>query len=318
MRTTFFVLLLIGVICCCNAQSHYKYQTFIGEAKAIFKEPTFRGYRFTQFIDIDSLDEVSISQSNSFRKSVSSLDENLLAAINRSRSDFESGSYFFDIYWDLYSEIVYPVISKIDRDKTIFDGYVNYYASPDRGFRNFTKMVTRGIRNNVEKTAETSFKMNNRQPVEILIDTDGQAIFLGKNSFEVYLDSAKKIKWTPSLYYGKFIKSIVRFQLDVNHILDNKSESFDLEGGREIFVLNQKFKNFYVRFEENIQQPPHGSCTVSYVLNPTAKKIENPIFHSGDLELGKELMLWLQTYDFGEIEFFVDKYNKAKRVYFYL
>lgn len=295
-------------------QSTNKYPILAQELNEAFKDDLLRGIRWSKSFSIDSFRNLSFQGNEHIQ-----FDARLRTVLDSTKEDLPVGSYFVSVYWDLYSDKIYSVAAKYVWEGS-FPNYDFYQASPRYGYRNYIKTFKSDIISELGSVDSIkSLNWYNNQwykEIEILVDEQGVATYLSSNPVVNILDSTKRINWTPAVYYGKSRNSIKSFRLSYEDVVDSNKSDLDWEF--RVFVLDRKFKDDLVRFEEESRKIPYGKTVVSFVLNPLTDSFENPFIHKGDTDFGRELIHWIQNYDSSNLAFYWNNYPEAKRVYFYI
>jgi len=308
------VVIFILFNCFVFAQSANKYPMLVQELNEAFKNDVLRGIKFDKNFSIDSFSNISFHGNGN-----SQFDSRLRTVLESTKDSITSGAYYVSIYWDLYSDMVYSIVVKQIREEGSFPNYDLINASPWYGYRNYIKTFKSDIISKSGSLDSLNLKKwyNNNwyKSVEVFIDKRGEVTYLS-NQFVNILDSTKRIKWYPALYYARPRNSIRSFRCSYEDVATIDDKEF--EWLNDVFVLDNKFQFELVRFEEYPSKIPYGKTVISFVLNPLTDKFENPFLHRGDIELGKELISWIEQYDFSDLRFYWENYPSANRVYFYI
>lgn len=300
-------------------QALVQYDQLAKELNAKLKEEFLRGYIYRTGFTKDTL----ISLSPPINKSMASLgfNQKIHSVLKSSKQEITYGFYGLNVYWDLYSDSAYTTINKPRvRLENTFGEYLNIRPSANGGNPKLFNAIAGDILRN--GNSGNALQKSHLRPgwverVELLIDKKGNANFISSFGITDLLDSTKMISWSPTIYYGKLRNFIVSFKL--SNSIFNKTKWSDLEWDyEEVSFLDDKFQGQIVRFEENNSKLPEGKVLLSFVFNPMTNKLENPFIHRGDLQQGKDLIQWMEKYDYSEIPFYWDDFPEAKRIYFYI
>lgn len=229
-------------------------------------------------------------------------------------SSFNLGKYELKIYWDLYSTEVYTQIKKVK----IYEGFPNfteYYARPVKGFKNFLNQITSDLkRNNFNPYHYTSYT----NPIEVFVDKNGHHSFLGPQQITSHLDSVKLIRWKPAVFNGRQKNSIFSFRLANSHPLVADIDLFETDEISKVFVLDEMYKGYKVRFRSDTETIPTGRVVISFVLDLSIDRLVNPIIHRDNGSDTADFIDFIQTYIPSKYSLYSSSFPRPNRYYFYI
>src|SRR5690606_31523356 len=124
------------------------------------------------------------------------------------------------------------------------------------------------------------------------------------NKLVTYLDSSLCMSWRKSLFRGRPANELIAIRLEKSFydegVYNSNEPGFELQ---RAFVLAEKYKGQWVRIW-HLDPESTGRITVSFVLNPSTRKLENGVVLNGDPVEAAELMEWIIDLDVGEKVFY--------------
>lgn len=308
----FFILLFSSKL---FAQTHNKFSTIESNLNSLLEENNvLRGLTYFGGFHVDSNGNIQLGYNSYFKSK--DFDEKLIKVLEDNKLILPGGSYRVNVYWDKYSSSVYSSVLAYE----IEEGFPNYtLLSPDPsgGLAKLIKNIRESIVTSltVDSLVKNRYSYQLYSPIEIAVNKEGNGFFFKSHPLEAFIDSSIINRWSPALYYARLRNSVLAIQYTFHDLTTGKFDYIDVKCDK--FYLDDLYQGNIIFFEEEPEEIPKGKSVVSFVLNASLNKFENPIVHRGIIPDGLELVKWIQQYDLKEIDFFWSNFPESKRIFFY-